>query len=276
MEAARQCWVRGHPLLSEIANRGCRSQWLARVVREVFGNGYYARSNAQNAAEELQFRKIERHWQQAGRAELPQYFEAFGVINARQYVQDQQDKALAEAKNRQSRPPTRAEVQAIELLSEITSELAPEMMVAVGRGKASYCVAETETILGELKERRAWRSYEVFLAADVFGSDFAEALGVFLHEHAHIFGHDGSREFGDALTDLIVATVRCRQQMDEYEKRWERVRRQVAAERRSRGAALTDRVSDLLGQKGEMELRQILTKVPKAILLQILGQAEKD
>ena len=64
--------------------------------------------------------------------------------------------------------------------------------------------------------------------------------------------------------------------MDHYETRWERVRGRVAAERRSRRAASTDEVSDLLGQKSEMELREILTQVPKAIVRRILSQAEKD
>ena len=38
--------------------------------------------------------------------------------------------------------------------------------------------------------------------------DFSEALAVFLHEHAHIFGYDGHRGFTDALTELIEAVVR--------------------------------------------------------------------
>jgi hypothetical protein len=94
-------------------------------------------------------------------------------------------------------------------------DLAPHVAGVFDHGRTSYTVAQTEVILGELKNARQHRSREVFLAADVFLMDFAEALAVFLHEHANIFGYDGHRGFSDALTELIETVVRQRKALDE-------------------------------------------------------------
>ena len=74
-------------------------------------------------------------------------------------------------------------------------------------GRTAYTVAQSENILGELRAHSHYCSREVFLAAKVFEADFAEAFAVFVHEHAHVFGHDGSREFTDSLTGLLEAVV---------------------------------------------------------------------
>src|SRR5258706_14199774 len=94
---------------------------------------------------------------------------------------------------------------------------APAMMKIFDQRTTSYSVAETEIILGELKEKRSYYSREVFLSSGVFVTDFAEALAVFLHEHAHIFGRDGSRGFTDALTELLQTVLRERRNLDNYE-----------------------------------------------------------
>ncbi len=77
----------------------------------------------------------------------------------------------------------------------------------------------------------------MFLAASVFTDDFARALAVFLHEHAHIYGYDGSRAFTDALTELIEATIRHRQALDTYDNDWQTAREHILAER---GKSITE------------------------------------
>ena len=89
---------------------------------------------------------------------------------------------------------------------------------------------------------------------------------MFLHEHAHIFGHDGHRGFTDALTELIETIVRHRKAMDEYEDEWDAIRKVVAQERQSKMETALDSNTEWLAQKNEEELRDLLRQVPAAVL----------
>jgi len=60
-------------------------------------------------------------------------------------------------------------------------------------------------------------------------AEFSEALAVFLHEHAHIYGYDGSREFTDSLTELIETVVRYRKELDAHEAKWNVARQKVGS-----------------------------------------------
>ena len=94
---------------------------------------------------------------------------------------------MEEEKTRHHRPLLRAEQLALSVLGEAVRNLAPAIMQHFETSRTTYSVAETETILGQLKQSRGYREREVFLSGQVFISDFAEALAIFLHEHAHIF-----------------------------------------------------------------------------------------
>src|SRR5439155_5065111 len=118
------------------------------------------------------------------------------------------------------RAPTAAEANGIRVLNEILRKLSPAIIGLLDSGRTGYTVAATDAVLGELKRGRSYRDREVFLAEQVLIADFPEALAVFLHEHAHIFGYDGSRGFTDALTELLETVVRHRNDLDPYEKEW--------------------------------------------------------
>ena len=126
-----------------------------------------------------------------------------------------------------------AETGALSLLSRTLKDLAPAIGRVFERDGVAYTVARTEVVLGELKQERSYRSLKVFLAEQVFEADFAEALAVYLHEHAHIFGFDGSRGFTDALTELLGTVVRHRQDLDTYEAEWVRAKESVLRERQN-------------------------------------------
>lgn len=117
-----------------------------------------------------------------------------------------------------------------------------------------------------------------FLAEQVFVSGFAEAVAAFLHEHAHVFGADGSRGFTDALTELLETVIGHRSEIDQYEARWDDARRAVLRERRSRAAgaemrSLHDRV-DAMGPDG---LRELLKRLPPLTLKRLLDSPhQKD
>ena len=229
LEAARPVWSRGHPLLKALAQKS--HPWPAVKTQEVFGTDYYARSFAEDPAEELEIDRWERGWREEGKQCLPEYFSSFGVLNAEDEMLRAREKALEESKRHHQRPPTMLEMESIRVLSRALRELAPHVGAAFDRGKTRYTVAQTEALLGELKMGQTYRSRDVFLGADVFVQDFAAALATFLHEHAHIFGYDGSRGFTDALTELLETVVRCRHGLDKYEDAW------ATAKRRGQGGA---------------------------------------
>ncbi len=269
VEKARDCWVKGHPLLSAIADAVGYADWPKATGIKLFGDGFYARSTSRQSAEQLQFNALESSWREQGKACLPQYFHKFGCLNARRHFLDLQAKALEEAKRGNQRPPTRNEEEGIQILSRVTKDLAPNVMALFEEAHTSYQVALTEAILGQLKNGRSYRSREVFLGAAVFQMDFAEALAVFLHEHAHIFGDDGHRGFTDALTHMIEAVVRYRQAMNEYEEEWELVRMRIAQERQTKIDSAVEPEPEWFAGKSREELRELLRRVPAVVLRQL-------
>ena len=141
--------------------------------------------------------------------------------------------------------------------------------LAMSDALASKAVADASrrirchyALLGALRSGRGYRSYDVFLAARVFDADFSEALTIFLHEHAHIFGYDGSRGFTDALTGLLETALGRRRDLDRYEVGWEHVRAAVRRERQERGeAGEADYEKEWLSALSETEVRQMLEQV---------------
>jgi hypothetical protein len=265
VSAAHNCWVRGHSLLKEIAEAGrYHRNWPATMIKEVFDDRFYARSSTQDRAQALQFENWERQWREQGRQMLPAYFSRFGVLNAEDYAQEQNRKAHAEAKAKHHRMPTPTEHRSISVLADAVRDLAPAMMQIFDRHTTTYSVAETEIILGELREKRSC-SREVFLSSEVLVADFAEALAVFLHEHSHIFGYDGSRGFTDALTELLETVIRERKNLDDVEANWNGVREQARREKtdRTSGKKSTDVETDLHSMN-EAQLRNLIKRLPPA------------
>ena len=275
VQAGQGCWEQGHPLLSAVAESPSRyvSTLLdENAVEVVFGNKHFARSHFPNdAARQLRCMQMEAHWEREGRIGLPGYFARFGVPSADRRCRELDALALKEAHQTQSCPPTIAETTCLKVVHGVLTQLAPQIAHVFAKQRAAYTVACTEYVRGELKRGRKYGSLEVFLAEQVFVADFAEALAVYLHEHAHIFGHDGDRGFTDALTGLIEAAVRFRADMDGYEAQWETARAQVQAERRSTlpgpdETALADRLARL----SEPEVRGLLHRVPEVVLKRLM------
>jgi hypothetical protein len=265
VERARPCWNQGHPLLAAIANAN-RCSWDQATMDNLFKGKYFARSFARDAATQLDYQQLERQWQQEGLQGLPAYFASFGLPNAAQHLYALQQKIREQSR----RPPTPAEAASIQMLRETLRELKPEIMAFFDAGNTTYTVANTENVLGELRRDRHYNSREVFLAAQLFVADFAEAFAVFVHEHAHVLGYDGSRGFTDALTGLLETVVLHRRDLDPYESRWLVLRELVSGERHHHatrpGPSLEERL-DLLSQE---ELRTILKQIPHVTLKRLL------
>lgn len=267
--AATSCWENGHPLLHEIAESQ-NHPWPPASARTAFGEKYYARSaRSSNPTEQLEIDRLERRWREDARVSLPGYFRQFGVLCAKEEIRRVQEEATEESKKNNQRSPTTPEQNAIRLLSLVLTQLAPEVIAVFEKGKTRthYTVVKTEVVRGQLKSGRSYHSREVFLAESVFVSDFPEALATFLHEHAHIFGHDGSRGFTDALTELLETVVRFRRDLDQYETKWQEVSASVQRERVEPAANdEADRLDDWLSAMHEQELRELVARLPPVLL----------
>lgn len=268
LELAKPLWTRGHALLSTMADMRPR---IYGESERLFGDRYFCRSTRlDDPAASLECEAMERRWIEEGRVMLPAYFTHFGVDSAASQVSELRRKAAEESRNRARRSPTPAEAASLDVLSRITRKLAPEVMAVLGRGNLAYTVAATEAILGEFRRARGYWSREVFLAEDVFVADFPRAVAVFLHEHAHIFGHDGERGFTDALTELLETVIRLRGALDQYEADWDRAREKVESERsRTKNAPVGESLDTWIATLGEAELRSLIARIPVDMIRQL-------
>jgi hypothetical protein len=267
--ASTHLWERGHTLLSKLAHHWRRDTGNPKT-KALFGNRYYASSHAVTGVAQLEYEGIEAGWKIEGRRQLPAYFTAFGVPSAQSHIKQRMDQATRE-QQRKERSPTRAEQRSMDVLNRALGDLAPVLTTHFRTKRVRYGVADTEAILGALKTGRGYQSIDVFLAASVFIEDFAHALAIFLHEHAHIYGYDGSRGFTDALTELIEATIRHRRSLDAYENDWQSARMEVRTERGTVGLSVEKRIGEQLQTFDRDALIQLLERVPGFVLRPLLS-----
>jgi hypothetical protein len=234
VSAARECWVSGHPLVSELAS-GCqrfrngiaRTTWRSEETSDLFGDGFFARSSSSDRYDMLEYKRLEKMWEETGRVCLPRYFRYFGVLSAEAYLYDLRKTVALE----HQREPTDSEASSIDCLLDVLAVLSPELFQAFALIDTWYTVCTSKELLGAMREYRGYGSVEVLLEQGVFESEFGDALSTFLHEHAHIRGDDGSRFFTDELTNLLGSLVRHRKELDDYEKRWNDLKTRVKRER---------------------------------------------
>jgi hypothetical protein len=272
VRAAKPSWPHGHSLLSTIADTaGYRSMLFdEKTTRSLFGDGYFAHSATHESAEQLRYSLIESEWEKAGRIRLPGYFAKFGVVSAEQYLRSLDEKARQESRKSGSRSPSPAEREGILLLQRVLKFLAPTLSSMLENRSSSYTVGLTDVVLGELRSSRHYQSVDVYLAAVLFTSEFSHAMAVFLHEHSHIFGYDGSRGFTDALTELLETVVQYRNELTPFEEEWGQVRTRVQAERRKKKPRQSELPDSRLQTLSEEQLRDLLARVPPVVLKTLL------
>lgn len=238
----------------------------------LFGDKYFAKSG-QSKTDDLikpaKIEELEENWKLQGRIRLPSYFHKFGVITAESYLNEIEKKAKKEERNREQREPTQAELKGIQLCAEIMHLVAPEVKYVFDQSQTIYTIGETESVLGELKDGRSYRSREVYLAAKIFTTEFAEFFSIYIHEHVHIFGQDGSRSFTDSLTRIIESTINYRNRFDSYQRKWEEIRQEVLLERGTDKSQSHDFLT-LIDQLSNSSLRNLVREMPEEIVFNFL------
>ena len=87
-----------------------------------------------------------------------------------------------------------------------------------------------------------------------------------MHEHSHIYGYDGSRNFSDSLTNLLEKFIELRHYVDEYEIKWESIKLEIAKERANQNSRPENIVQKKIDSMNEIELKLFLEKIPENIL----------
>jgi hypothetical protein len=270
LEASKHLWDRGHPLISAVAGGYYLCEWSKSQAADVFGDKYFALSHTQDHAEGLEFQNWEAQWKRQGQVALPGYFSQFGVLCARDHCAEIKRKAFEESKALNHRKPSPCELSSLEILRTCLQIMSPAITNFFKERTTSYSVAETEAILGELKSKSGYGHREVFLASSVFVSDFAAAFSIFLHEHSHIFGYDGSRGFSDELTKLMEIVIRYRDKLQAPEAQWNGARKRILQERAKFKGGKLD-VGTQVGLLTEIQLRELVNRLPAVAVQQALN-----
>ena len=271
--ASQHLWERGHALLSALAKH--RFAAVDGRTLALFGDRYFAASYPRDMAERLQYEHKESEWRAEGRQQVPSYFAKFGVVSADSHFSRLREQAIAEDQKK-ARFLTKAEHESMRVLDQALADLEPTLAAHLRSKRIRYSVAETDAILGALKHGRQYQSLDVFLAASVFTEEFARALAIFLHEHAHVYGYDGSRGFTDALTQLIEAVIGYRRALDAYENDWQIARKAVAKERKSGPPLREETIPERLQHLGRDSLLAILERIPGVVLKPLLSSTQES
>jgi hypothetical protein len=270
VQAGRPHWERGHPVLAELAQqlRGHHSVLLRMRLVEVFKGSHFAKSGTGlgEDARQLEIDSVEKAWRDAGRVALPSYFVHLGAEHAPAELERRARLAFEAARKSGCRAPTPAERSCLELLNRVLKDFAPDIASVFARKLCRYTVGNDETLLGQLRRDRGYRSTEVYLDQRVFVGDLGHAAATFLHEHAHIFGWDGSRGFTDALTEMLETVMREHSQLAAYEQQWEAAAATVRQEREAAGAVAADAedVHHYVASLDAEALRALLGAMPAA------------
>ncbi|GAA4464235.1 hypothetical protein GCM10023156_50550 [Novipirellula rosea] len=275
LDAAKPLWQNGksHALLSAIASKRPR---VGTLISDRFADDYFAVCKSTDPMTQMRITAKEGEWKAAGRTALPAYFSAFGVENAEVFFQKQVKQAEKEAERNGRRSLSPTETASKQILDDAVQEFAPEIWESFGSRRPSYSVAETETLLGQFKKALPYRTSQVFLSASVFESDLASALATFLHEHTHIYGYDGGREFTDALTWLIASVIRNRSSLDRFEKSWNQAIRKVKTERNAKKTWQSKGQKIDIASLSEPEMRRVLQLLPPVQVRRLVERLDEE
>ena len=187
------------------------------------------------------------------------------MVSAETRCNQLHEQAIAEAQKK-ARSLSSAEQHGIKVLHQALADLAPVLAAHLQSKQIRYSVADTEVILGALKQGRDYRNMDVFLAASASRKDLARALAIFLHEAAHVYGNDGNHAFADALTELIETIIRHREALETYDHQWQAARNSIINERGPLRMASKETVDEQLQHFDREALLALFERLPVVIV----------
>jgi hypothetical protein len=270
--AVQDWWPKGDPILAAIAES---RKWDEKTYdSSMFPENYYAAESYPTHADYLEFARINdivEEFKKLNLLRCPRYMSYFGMKTpdgeSRRRQREKQDKI----NKIYSRKPTPNERLGINLLARFIRDLSPE--IAARFEDARYTIGESEEILGELRQSRGWKEQHVFLEKSVFILPFEEALALLIHEWSHIFGHDGSRCFSDALTNFIALILKNGELLDRLKadkSEWTKLAETIKQEREN--SQEPSGIKDIIGGLSREAMRTLLLGIPEDNLFKMLDE----
>jgi hypothetical protein len=254
-------WISGHKILSAIAdsNNG--------HVRIDYPENYYAKSSLGQLSVDLRqlVDKRLKEYKERGCFECRSYMNKLGMKSAVSEIKKEQSEQKDRYNKMYTRIPTPLESKAIEHISNYIDNLVPGLRQNFSN--ITYTIGDSDEIIGEMKEKKAYYSTDVYLSKHFFSFSFSDAVALLAHEWNHIYGYDGSRSFSDALTHFIACLIDKRNEIDDFESRWNEYLQEIMNEQGSEDLDQTDVVLRTL--TGE-EKNKILKLIPQGELVKLV------
>lgn len=254
-------WQKGHKVLSGLAST-CR--WPLDVD---FPENYYAKSGTYSEIDVmLKIQALEKEYRDKKYFECPIYMSRFGMKSALSEMKKREKELLDKHKKIHARRPNELENSAIRILEKCVKVHYP--WLADRYRSSTYTIGNSDEILGELKEGRGYHSKDVYFSQKVFSMEFGDALAILLHEWGHIYGHDGSRSFTDALTDFMATVIKERKELDSVEKEWKAISAKITKNSNKDKPSVYDHIERL----SSSQKNELLKSLPEDELFSLLDK----
>ena len=236
----KKMWSKGvgHPILQSMAQHLSYIRYAEEdeiYLDKLFGDKYYAQSSWAYGRgswweNQPEIAMKDREFKRQKKIELPAYFARFGVKSSSIIIEEEKERIQEEAKNKKTHRLTGNELKGLKLCMECTKEIAPQFRslfsdildgsYSTDAGRVynvSFMTVTSEKLLGELKSSQStYGDKIIYLNKKLFKQNFGEVFSTLLHEMSHLFGADGSRDFGDALTVVMCRIINNNKIINEY------------------------------------------------------------
>lgn len=267
-ELKRQ-WEKGHWLLKIIADT---RSWNDRFCI-TFDENYYAQTKEEKEDMELRLEMntvlqefISNHY-----INCPAYMSKFGMKTTKSVAKERIKKRKEILNKTFTRGLTVYEKLGISILADFIKQLSTDLFNKFENAK--YTVGQNDEVIGELKQKRGYREYHIFLNKVFFTFPFSDALAILLHEWAHIYGGDGSRTFSDALTYFISIILKKEMTIDKitiWETKWENSINQIEKERNTEPEE--NSMAEIRTNLSLSKMKKIIDQIPDDDLYMMLDK----
>lgn len=270
LELSKHSLPHGNSFLSALAEYGCSYysdetkffEYKEKLRKQYLGNVYGQLPH--HGSTELIIK--ERELKASGFIGVPRYMEFFGAVSLWRLIEEQQQQQAEEVRASGSRQPTRHEMEIIKLAYRFVPS-------TVELNSFEFHVFESKYLLGEFKQNHVRSLYErthlIYLSQELFTSTPGDIISTVLHETAHSFGYDGSREFTDALTKIIGLIIDKNSDCTKVFEMISTLVDKVKTERNVNGRSLHV-LNGILARKNPDEMATLLSKIPVETILDLI------
>lgn len=274
-ELLQECkphWEKGHWILKLIAET---RRWNDRHGIS-FDENYYAHAKEEKEDMDLRLEmsKVLTEFSSLDYICCPSYMAKFGMQSIHSIAKSRMLKRKELLNKTYTRGLTVYEKLGISILADFIRQLSPDVFKRFENAK--YTVGQNDEVIGELKQKRNYHDQHIFLNSIFFTFSFGDALAILLHEWAHIYGHDGSRSFSDALTYFISMILRKEMTIEKiaaWQKKWEHAVSQIKTERSN--TPEQNVITEIRANLRPDRMKKILALIPDDELYKLLDRTHE-